>query len=499
MLKPRDQLRLWLDRPLSRWWCMAGWLASSVVFITFVQLLDGPSDGDSAESSPSTWAIAHGQLVCAFPKKEVLAAPLYSYVAGGIAALTHVGHGVPFPSAAALGPGCSKAFNAVWDWGWQSNAVPATLRIGYLGWIVLLAGVVALLRAAGRGRCGWEPATLLILACLPPIWMCLENFFHPQDVLAMGLALGALACALRDKWLGAGVLIAVGLLTQQFTLLVAAPLLVVAPTTRRWTFVGAAAATTALALLLFFVSAGSGAVRTALIGTGNQSGVGGTWLSALHLSSGATGFISRVVPLELSLVLAWWVAKQLGSSVREPVPLLSVVALSLSFRLVFEQNLLGYYFMALAVMLVILNVLERRIRGALVAWLAGVSLVFFVSPSTSFLAFPDHWTTQKQVATPIFVAVILVALGLRVLGHGLRRMDLLWVALVGVALLAWPATHNPVSRHIAPQWWQVLLVAAGIVLAAAPLVGELRRHGSLTGHTATLTQPSINAEPNPLP
>ncbi|HEY6430077.1 MAG TPA: hypothetical protein VIX84_22835 [Acidimicrobiales bacterium] len=487
-----------MDRPLSRWWCMAGWLASSVVFITFVQLLDGPSDGDATESAPSTWAIAHGQLVCAFPKKEVLAAPLYSYVSGGIAALTRIGHGVPFPSAAALGPNCSKAFNAVWLWGWQSNAISATLRIGYLGWIVLLAGVVALLRAAGRGRCGWEPATLFVLACLPPIWMSLENFFHPQDLLAMGLALGALACVLRDKWLAAGVLIALGLLTQQFTLLVAAPLLVVAPSTRRWTFVGAAAATTALALLLFFVSAGSGAVRTALIGTGNQSGVGGTWLAALHLSSGATGFISRVVPLELSLVLAWSVAKRLGRSVLEQVPLLSVVALSLSFRLVFEQNLLGYYFMALAVMLVLLDVLQRRIRAALVVWLAAVSLVFFVAPGTAFLAFPVYWTTQRQIAAPIFLAVILVALGLHVLRHGPRRTDLLWVALVGVALLAWPATHNPLSRHVAPGWWQVLFVSTGIALAATPLVGELRRHGSLTAHTAESTQPSIDAEPNRL-
>ncbi len=53
----------------------------------------------------------------------------------------------------------------------------------------------------------------------------------------MGFALAAMACALRSHWIGAGILIALAILTQQFTLLVAIPLFVVAPTARRIPFV----------------------------------------------------------------------------------------------------------------------------------------------------------------------------------------------------------------------------------------------------------------------
>ena len=75
----------------------------------------------------------------------------------------------------------------------------------------------------GRGSRGWEPATLVVVACLLPVWMCVQSFFHPQDLLAMGLALCAMACACHGRWAGAGVLVALAVLAQQFTLLVAVP------------------------------------------------------------------------------------------------------------------------------------------------------------------------------------------------------------------------------------------------------------------------------------
>ena len=57
------------------------------------------------------------------------------------------------------------------------------------------------------------------------------------------------------------------------------------------------------------------------------------------------------------------------------MPLISLVATSLALRLVFEQNIFGYYFMALCVTLVLLDVISGRIRGELVAWLALITLV----------------------------------------------------------------------------------------------------------------------------
>jgi hypothetical protein len=56
------------------------------------------------------------------------------------------------------------------------------------------------------------------------------------------------------------------------------------------------------------------------------------------------------------------------------------MALCLTFRLVFEVNLLGYYFMAVAVMLLLVAVSRGRGGVYLVAWLALVALAFYPLP-----------------------------------------------------------------------------------------------------------------------
>ena len=470
-IEPAATLKSWLDRPLSNWWCVAGWLASTAVFVAIVQLLGGATPNDAQESDISTWAIAHGELACAFPKGRVLIAPLYPFLTGGLSAAARIGDTVAFPSRGTLGPDCATTFDAIGAWASRAGVLTDTLLVGYIGWLALLAGVVALLRASGRGRCGWEPVTLFLVACLPPVWMCLENFFHPQDLLAMGLALGALACARRGSWIGAGVLVALAVLSQQFALLVAAPLLVVAPANRRWVYAGAAAGTTALALTALLVSSSSRAAGAALIGSATGGGTG-TVLSGIHLHHGILVFVSRIVPLELSLVLAWWVGRRLGPAALEAVPLMSLVALSLCLRLVFEQWLYGYYFMALAVALLLLDVVGGHVRASLVAWLVAVSVVFLVGPTTSVLVWPaTNWAHDAQRSlAPVVVGVALAAVVLDTARSGLRRRQLAWLALAAVAALAWPSTHNPFGSHLLSVWWQVALVLSGIALAVGPLL-----------------------------
>ena len=54
----------------------------------------------------------------------------------------------------------------------------------------------------------------------------------------MGFALAATACAKRSRWVGAGILIALAVLSQQFALLVEGSLLVLTPPARRWRYGG---------------------------------------------------------------------------------------------------------------------------------------------------------------------------------------------------------------------------------------------------------------------
>jgi hypothetical protein len=81
------------------------------------------------------------------------------------------------------------------------------------------------------------------------------------------------------------------------------------------------------------------------------------------------------VPILLALALGWWAAERLGPDVMKPVPLISVMATVLTFRLVFEVNFWGYYMMAVAVMLAALDLVRGRIRVSFVLWLLAVFLI----------------------------------------------------------------------------------------------------------------------------
>ena len=434
----------WLERPLSGWWCGLGWLLASAVFVGLTRLLGGLSQGDALESVLSTWAIAHNHLACAYPATSTarfpfpLIAPLYPLLSGAIAAVAQIGHGVPFPSQSALGPHCSTAVSAISQWSARADAMSPTIQLGYLGWAVLMAGVVAVLRASGRGRCGWEPVTLILIACVPPMFMTVQRFFHPQDLVAMGLALGGVACARRGWWVWAGVLLGLAVTSQQFALLVLAPLLVAAPAGYRGRFAAAASGAAALIVVPIIAVTSGRAFNAVAIGSGNTPSGGGTVLWELHLHGALLVAVSRVLPLALAMALAWWAKRHLGPAVLEPVPLISLVATSLCFRLVFEQNLFGYYFMALAVSLVLLDVLHGRIRGQLVAWLALVMLAFD----------PVPWGS------------------------------------------------DPLSYRV-PIWcWQALLVSGGIALASGPLATLRKDRGGRGSRPST--RGTLGEQPGPL-
>jgi hypothetical protein len=140
-----------------------------------------------------------------------------------------------------------------------------------------------------------------------------------------------------------------------------------------------------------------------------------TVLGALHLGGPLRVGASRELPIVLSMMLAWWAVRRLGPRVLDLIPMLSLVATSLSLRLVFEENLYGYYFMAVAVALLLLDVLRGRLSGFLVGWLAMVALVFGPLP----------W------------------------GLG------------------------PLSQEVLLRVWQVVLVAPALVWAARPLVSSV--------------------------
>jgi hypothetical protein len=363
----------WLERPLSKRACVIGWIFASSIFALATRLAGGVTTSDSFVTVNSSMAIAHGQLSCAYPPQSTLGGnplvpPLYPLISGALSALFRIGQDVAFPTSAQLGPHCSTAFSAIGNWIVPTRALFTTILLGYVGWIPLAVGVVLLLRATGRGRCVWEPITLIAVACAPPVIMCLHEYFHPQDLIAVGLSLAALANLFRQRWLVAGILLGLAFATQQLALLFFVPLVALAPRRQRNRLVAGFLAAAALIDVPIFVITSGRALKALFLGTGVNT-KRATLLVQTHLTGDTLFALSRALPLVLGLAIALWVRRRFGLAGLEPITVLSVVAATLTLRLVFEVNLWGYYFMAVVVVLIMRQVIVGRVSWGFVLWL----------------------------------------------------------------------------------------------------------------------------------
>jgi hypothetical protein len=481
------------------------------MFLLVTALVGGPVQGDASVSVYSTWLIAHGHLACAYevPRDNSLPglinpftsiAPLYPVLSGIVAAIFRIGHGAPFPTSAQLGPHCSTSTLALFHWAIKTSVINPTIRIGYLAWLALMAGVIAMLRASGRGRCGWEPLTLLLVAVVPPVAMCLTEYFHPQDLLAMGLILFGVARARENKWMWAGVFLGLALATNQFALLAWAPLFMVAPRNQRIRFLAWTVVAAAVIDLPFVILTSGHAIGAVIYSSGSLvSPLGGTLVWETH-AHGATLFIvSRVLPPLLALGLGWWAARRLGSRALEAVPLISLVATALTFRLAFESNLWGYYFMPLAVALIVLDVASHRFRRGVVAWVF-IYMVRFNPIPWGFTSNGKSWGITARLEIPVFIFIICLLFATFDIMRRRFSVDLL-VSLAIAALIVFkiPWTFDE-NRSVVPTYlYQIVLVFGGGALAISPLVSTIRHSRVWSHHEPDQPDEAPTLPPSPIP
>jgi hypothetical protein len=223
-----------------------------------------------------------------------------------------------------------------------------------------------------------------------------------------------------------------------------------------------------------------------LFGSGDSAGSGGTIVRELQLQGAALFGVSRVVPVALSVVIAAWVVHHVGSDAMEPVPLASVLALSLCLRLVFEENLHNlYYFMALSVMLVLLDAVAGRIRGTVLAWLGLMGLFYgrrelFVNVS---------WGATVATHLPAFFVttgmLLLLAFTIR---KRFSPTAVVWLLVIAVAYAPWPIVGAQVHNHL-PHWArQLMVVGWGASLAVRPLLEFVRRRNEALETRARLAR-----------
>jgi hypothetical protein len=432
-------------------------------------LFGGVTSSDSSVTVYATWAIAHGNFTCAYPHANTLAPPLYPLLSGALAALIRIGHSVAFPTVSQLGPHCSNAFTAIGKWSNKAHAWRATLQLGDLSYLVLVAGVVTLLRTTNKSRRGWEPFTLLLIALAPPVVMPFVEDFHPQDVLALGLALVAVAFARREAWLWCGVFIGLALTSQQFALLVAVPLFVIASGSRRLKFASSALGTWAIIGAPFLIVTSGRSFRALLLGTGFSPSFGGTLLQETGLNLNLLTAIARVVPILASLMLSVWALRRHNVSVLLPSNLVSLIATSLFLRLIFELNIWGYYFVSTSVLLIVLDVVQGRVRGTTIAWLALVTLVFNPVLLYAFATGQTYNLGPFRALQIIIISIALLIFIVEICRGRVHWYLVAWLALTIVAFVKSGWMYGPTHSAFPTWFWQVVLFSSGIWLAAGPL------------------------------
>jgi hypothetical protein len=357
----------WLDRPVSPWVCVTAWVVATALFFGVLAALGGIAIGDMVSTESGALTVAHGEPHCAFPADAHVEAPLYPLLAAGVLAVVRPGRSVPFPDGRAMAGNCDDSATAVRLWMARSHSVQDVAHVGLIAWFPLLAGFVSVVRAAGRGRRRAEVVGVMVLAVLPPVLATLHSFFHPEDLVAMGLILGSLAAGLRSRWLVAGVAVGLAVTAQPFALLAAVPLVVVAPSRLRLRVglggvIGVAVVAVPVALLTYH------GLSNAFFSAGTYLPTSQTLIGLLHLPSSALGAVSRGGPVIGAALLAGWARHRLGDGVLRPDRLVAVVGTALGLRLITEVLFWGYYLAAVAVMLLVLDTVTGRLRVVTVAF-----------------------------------------------------------------------------------------------------------------------------------
>jgi hypothetical protein len=407
--------------PMPTPWRFAVHIGACVVFVMVIFVRGGPNPAETdahAITSPTT-AISHGDLRAAERQTVIPNPPGYPLLMSPLVLAFRPWIGAPRwcdnkpipailqkPEAAffrsILMP-CADQHPArgrplpIW---YRSQAV-----LAFLAWIVLAVGAVMLLRAAGAGRGVGEAVLVFGLAALPAASDAIAWTFHPQDLMSTGLACAGLAQALRRRWVLVGVLFAVAFLCKQFAIL---PLIAVVAASPTWRTRVATllpwAGVVALGVLPFYVMAPVDTVHalTAVYVAGVKIVRTPTMVGVLGIDERLKIQIARDAPLVLSAGLALWAWWRARSRLLTGPALVGLALACLATRLVFEVGILNYYFLAVGVALLLVDLTSRRPPVLSAAWIIATryGLPWMVPHSAAGLT------------AAVFLVLALVAVGL---------------------------------------------------------------------------------------
>ncbi|MGH9046950.1 MAG: hypothetical protein ACRDVW_06515 [Acidimicrobiales bacterium] len=357
-----------LGRPVSRPCQILGWLLATGMFLGFFGLWYQGTPGDLAPTATTVAAIEQGFFSCAYPAASgSVIPPLYPALAAGVLWTTHLGRNELEPYTYSGRPCHHEETEQV---GLKQVSPKYLVLVGLIAWPFLLGGFAAVMWASRRNRTGWELVGASVLAVTPAVQSCVASIFHPEDLIAIGLVLGAVAMAIRQRWLAAGLCIGLALSAKQFALLAAFPLLIVTPARDRWRYGAAMLGASGVVLVPSALLMGRGLFAAMAGGsTATPGRTHSTVVGLLAMSGVPLVMVSRILPILLAGALAFWAHRRVGARIYRPSSMLSLLATAMALRLVFEVNVFNYYLMATAATLLIADVASGRVRSLTIGWI----------------------------------------------------------------------------------------------------------------------------------
>jgi hypothetical protein len=404
-----------------RWAAYGGALA---VFVTIVFLRGGPNPAETdahAVTLPTT-AISHGDLRTAERDTLVPNPPGYPLLMSPLVLALRPWIGSPRwcddkaipailktagdeyflsilgPCTAHHGPDHGKPY-PIW---YRSQAI-----LAILGWIVLAAGAVMAVRAAGSGGGVAEALLVGALAVLPAASDAIAQTFHPQDLVSVGLICAGIAQALRRRWVVVGVVFGLAFLCKQFAVLPLLAVLAAAPGWRaRARIVVPVVGVVAVGVVPFYLVAPVDTVRamTAVFVSGVTMEKTPTLIGLMAINENVKLEIARDAPIVAAGLLVVWARWRAGGALLSPPALVGLCVACLATRLVFEISLLNYYFLAVGAGLLVLDFTARRVPVWSVAWI--VATRFGLSPLAA------HVSLTLTAALFLVAALVPIVLGL---------------------------------------------------------------------------------------
>lgn len=248
-------------------------------------------------------------------------------------------------------------------------------------------------------------------AFLPTTVAAWLEYYHPQDVAGVAFLLFGLVFVAKGKWLPAALLFSVALLTRQWVLLA---FFVTAPFLRRdmFKFVFTTALVTFLGVIPFLLYENAGfldAVLAKHASIPDHTFWGRlAWTGSVPLMNNFLFF--KALPVLVSLGAGIWLWKTNRVS---PEKLLPFVTAALALRMFFETAAYGYYWMPLAVLLL---VAARQPLALLVSFSFSLPMAFLL-----YSGLPPATTAGIFLSVPL--GVILVAFFLGTPKHSHRAGD----------------------------------------------------------------------------